>query len=83
MNLNDIIKAAATRMTGAKVEVELDRSRGTVSISAPGQEAIFMQGDEGDQFISEVGRLYEEAGHVTEDEAALCHAEQYADCIWG
>lgn len=80
MKLTDIIKAAAGRMV--KVTVALDRGMGTVEISAEGHDAIFMQGGEADEFIAAVDKLYEDSGDVTEDEAALCQAEQYAENIW-
>lgn len=81
MTITEIIKAAAVRMTD--VTVDVDRSFSTVTITAEGQDTIFLQGDEADQFIAAVDALYEKAGDVAEDEAALCHAEQYAECIWG
>jgi translation initiation factor 1 (eIF-1/SUI1) len=81
MTLTEIIKAAAQRMQNATVD--MDSRYGTVCISTDGQDDIFMQGDEAGGFIDQVQDLYEKAGDVTEDEAALCHAEQYAECIWG
>lgn len=80
LTLADIVKAAAGRLPG--VDVEIDRSMGTVCISAQGEEDIFMQGDEADEFIAEVDKLWNDAQHVTEDEAALCAASPYVECIW-
>lgn len=81
MTLTEIIKAAAERMQD--VSVDIDRCMGFVSISSDGEEDITFQGDEADQFIEAVDKLYNESGHVTEDEAALCHAQSYVECIWG
>jgi hypothetical protein len=80
VSLTDIIKAAAERMRDAAVDI--NRLLPTVCISAPGEEDIFMQGDEAEAFIAEVDKLYEQAGDVTEDECALCHAEPYCENCW-
>ena len=44
---------AAKRMQDAGITVDTDSGYSTVSIDAPGQESIFMQGDEADSFIGE------------------------------
>lgn len=80
MELAEIVKASASRMVD--VTVEADRGFSTVCISCDGEEDIFMQGDEADDFIAEVDTMYDMAQHVTWDEAALCVAEPYAECIW-
>lgn len=79
MTLTDTILAAAGRM--ADVTVNIDNHLGTVCISTPGQEDIFMQGDDAEQFIAAVDEMYDEAGDVTEDQCALCLAEPYTD-LW-
>jgi hypothetical protein len=80
MTLTEIIKAAAERMPD--VIVEIDRRLGTVLIWKPEEEDIFLQGDEADQFIAKVDELYNKAGDVTEDEAALCEASPYCENLW-
>lgn len=79
-SLSEIVKASAERMQD--VTVELDRSMGTVTISAPGQGDIFFQGHEADEFIEKVDKLYHETGLCTEDECALNIASPYAENIW-
>lgn len=79
-NLGQVIKEAAKRMKD--VAVYLDRDMSAVTISAVGEEDIYLQDDEADKFIGEVDKLYHEAGNVTEDEAAQCHAEPFAQNIW-
>lgn len=79
MELSEIIRAAAARMKD--VTVDIDKGMGTVCIIAEDQEDIFMQGDDADDFINEVEELYEKAGDVTEDECALCQAEDYT-ILW-
>lgn len=80
MNLTEIIKDAASFMKD--VTVALDRGIGTVAITTPGRDDIFMQGDDATKFIEQVDLLYNESGNVTEDEAALCVAKPYAENIW-
>jgi len=45
---------AAQRMRDAGITVDTDPSYSTVSIDAPGQESIFMQGDEADSSLPSV-----------------------------
>lgn len=78
--LSEIVKASAERMRD--VTVELDRSMGTVTISADGEEDIFFEGHEADTFIAAVDKLYEETGDCNEDECALNVASPYAENIW-
>ena len=80
MELSEIIKKSAERMQN--VCVDIDRRFGTVCISSNGEEDIFMQGEDASDFIAQVDNLYEKAGDVTEDEAALCCAAPYCECIW-
>lgn len=79
-DLGQVIKEAAKRMKD--VAVYLDRDMSAVTISAVGEEDIYLQDDEADKFIGEVDKLYHDAGNVTEDEAALCHAEPFAQNNW-
>lgn len=79
-DLSKVIKEAAQRMK--HVVVYLDRDMSAVTISTGGQEDIYLQDHEADNFISAVDDLYRKAGNVTEDEAASCHAEPFAENIW-
>jgi hypothetical protein len=78
--LSELVKASAERMHD--VTVEIDRSMGTVSISAAGEDDIFFEGHEAETFIEAVDKLYEETGDCNEDECALNVAEPYAENIW-
>lgn len=79
-DLTKVIKDAAQRMKD--VAVYVDRDMSAITISSVGKEDIYLQDHEADEFINAVDNLYSDAGNVTEDEAALCHAEPYANNIW-
>jgi hypothetical protein len=79
LDQGQVIKEMAGRM--ADVTVDMNRSYGTVTIDIVGGESIFLQGDEADNFIAEVDRIYDEAQNVTEDECALCVASPYAESV--
>lgn len=81
MTLTEVIKAASKRVE-EYADVVIERCIGTVTIAGTGGDDIFLQGDEADQFIATVDGLYADAGDVTIDEAARCHAEQYCENIW-
>jgi len=80
MTLTEIVKATAARMKD--VAVYLDRNMDNVLISTPGQEDIYMQGDDAVQFLTELDDLYEKTGDCTEDECALTLAAPYAENLW-
>ena len=72
---------AAKRMQDAGITVDTDSGYSTVSIDAPGQESIFMQGDEADAFIAECEELWTRYPSLPMDVAELAMAEPYTD-LW-
>lgn len=72
---------AAQRMRDAGITVDTDSAYSTVSIDAPGQESIFMQGDEADSFIEECRKLWNRYPSLPMDVAELASAEPYTD-LW-
>ena len=80
MRIDYVLKNAAKRMTG--VFVDVDSSMGTVCISTNGQDDIFMQGDDADQFIAECESLANRCKHLSPAIIELALAEPYAECIW-
>lgn len=76
------IVQAAQRCINDKITVDCDASYSTVSIDAPGEESIFMQGDEADTFMAERDVLCKRFPSLSEDIAELALAEPYAECIW-
>ena len=71
----------ATRAREAGISVDCDSAYSTVCISAPGEEDIFMQGDEADQFLSEVDALCKRYPSLPRDIAELAIAEPYS-VLW-
>ena len=72
---------AAQRMRDAGVTVDTDSGYSTVSIDAPGEESIFMQGDDADSFIDECRKLWTRYPSLHMDVAELAIAEPYTD-LW-
>ena len=72
---------AAQRMRDAGVTVDTDSGYSTVSIDAPGEESIFMQGDDADSFIDECRKLWTRYPSLPMDVAELAIAEPYTD-LW-
>ena len=72
---------AAQRMHDAGITVDTDSSYSTVSIDAPGQESIFMQGDEADAFIEECRKLWSRYPSLPMDVCELALAEPYT-VLW-
>ena len=72
---------AAQRMHDAGITVDTDSRYSTVSIDAPGQESIFMQGDDADAFIAECRKLWIRYPSLPMDVAELALAEPYTD-LW-
>ena len=77
------IHEAAARCSAAGVSVCWDSAYSTVCISGEKEEDIFMQGDEADTFIEEIGVLCRRFPSLEEDTAALALAEPYTECLWG
>ena len=76
------IRAAAARCRASGVTVDIDSRFPTVAIDAPGEDGVFMQGDEADNFIGEVRALCKRYRSLDEDTAALALAEPYAECCF-
>lgn len=72
---------AAKRMRDAGITVDTDSSYSTVSIDAPGEESIFMQGEDADSFIEECRKLWNRYPSLPMDVAELATAEPYAN-LW-
>jgi len=72
---------AAQRMRNAGITVDTDSGYSTVSIDCPGQESIFMQGDEADSFIGECRKLWTRYPSLPMDVCELATAEPYTD-LW-
>ena len=72
---------AAQRMRDAGITVDTDSAYSTVSIDAPGEESIFMQGDDADSFIEECHKLWNRYPSLPMDIAELALAEPYTD-LW-
>jgi len=68
-------------MRDAGITVDTDPSYSTVSIDCPGEESIFMQGDDADSFIAECRKLWTRYPSLPMDVAELAIAEPYID-LW-
>ena len=62
--------------------VDWDSGFQTFCISGKGQDDIFMQGQEADEIIEEIGALCKKYPSLDEYTAALCVAKPYIDCCW-
>jgi hypothetical protein len=72
---------AAKRMTDAGITADTDSAYSTVSIDAPGEESIFMQGDDADAFIAECEKLWHRYPSLPMDVCELATAEPYTE-LW-
>ena len=77
------ICAAAQRCINSRVTVDCDSSYSTVEIDAPGEDTIFMQGVEADEFIRVRDAMCKRYPSLEFYVAELALAEPYAECIWG
>ncbi len=77
------IREAAARCRSGGITVDIDSPYSTVAIDAPGQDGVFMQGDEAETFIDEVRALCKRYRSLDEDTAALALAEPYAESVFG
>ena len=71
----------AQRMRDAGITVDTDSVYSTVSIDAPGEESIFMQGDDADAFIAKCRKLWNRYPSLPMDVCELAIAEPYTD-LW-
>ena len=76
------IHAAAKRVRDAKIAVTYHRAQGWVTISCKGQDDIFMQGDEADNFIAEIDAMTRRFPSLDDQTAADALAEPYTENIW-
>lgn len=77
MTLSQIIEASAARMQD--VTVHMVTNYGTVTISTPGQEDIFLQGDDASIFLWQVEYLWHTTKNLSRTTIALHLAEPYTD----
>jgi hypothetical protein len=75
------IVESAQRCINGNVTVDVDSSYQTVSIDAPGEESIFMQGDEAQDFIDQRDALTKRYPSLSDYVAELALAEPYTD-LW-
>ena len=76
------IREAAARCRAGGVTVDIDSRFPTVAINAPGEDGIFWQGYEAENFVGEVRALCKRYPSLDEDTAALALAELYAECCF-
>lgn len=74
-------QAAFTRGSGFKVETDVRHSWVSISRIESDESTIFMQGDEGSDFIDEVDRLWSETGNLTQDTIAEALALPYIEVL--
>lgn len=82
MKLQDIIAQDVEYMKHVTVHVVSNYGTVTISDDTGANEDIFMQGDDAEQFISQVDRLWNELGDVSKGELELHLAKPYVDCLW-
>ena len=73
---------AYDRMKAAGIDVDCDSGFSTVSISMPGEDDIFLQGDEADSFIEECHKLWKRYPSLPDYVCEMALAEPYTD-LWG
>ena len=77
MTLSQTIEASAARIQD--VTVHMVTNCGTVTISTPGQEDIFLQGDDASIFLWQVEYLWHTTKNLSRTTTALHLAEPYTD----
>ena len=70
-----VIWQIADSAHAAGITVDTDSCNRTVSIDAPGQESIFMQGDDADAFVAECRKLWNRYPSLPMDVCELALAE--------
>ena len=84
MRIDYILKASAKRMQNSKVTIDWGSDCDDwVSIDAPGEESIFMQGNDATEFQAEIKALEHRCTRMNSYTIALALAEQYVESIWG
>ena len=72
---------AYDRMRAAGIDVDCDSAYSTVAISKAGEDDIFMQGDDVDQFISDARAMYRRYPSLPLNVCEMALAEPYTD-LW-
>lgn len=72
---------AYDRMKAGGITVEVDSPFSWVTISAPGEDDIFMRGDDADSFIEECHKLWNHYPSLPHYVCEMALAEPYTD-IW-
>ena len=72
---------AYDRMKAAGIDVDCDSAYQTVCISKAGEDDIFMQGDDVDQFISDARAMWKRYPSLPMDVCEMALAEPYTD-LW-
>ena len=72
---------AYDRMKAAGIDVDCDSAYQTVCISKAGEDDIFMQGDDVDQFISDALAMWKRYPSLPMDVCEMALAEPYTD-LW-
>jgi hypothetical protein len=76
------IREQAQRAINSGITVDCDSGFSTVAIDAPGEDGLFMQGDEADTFIAERDKLCKRYPSLDETTAELALAYPYAECCF-
>lgn len=82
MTLSQIIQSTADRMRTVTVHVQSIYGTVTISDDTGVQDDIFLQGDDGSAFCSELDQLWDTTGDLDRGTIALHLAEPYTSCLW-
>lgn len=80
--LAEIVKEQAQYSRNSNVNVDVESLLPTVCISAPGEDDIFFQGDDAEQFIAEVDALERQVNELDRETLELAVAKSYIEEIW-
>lgn len=80
--LSQLILDTAQRMQTVTVDVRSIYGTVCISDDKKEQEDIFLQGDDGSAFCSELNRLWNETGDLDKQTIALYLAYPYVQNIW-
>jgi len=81
--LAEIVKEQAEYSSESGATVDVDSAYGTVCISARGEDDIFFQGDDAEQFIAEVDALERQVNELDRETLELAVAKPYVENNWG
>ena len=78
--MNSILHQQLEYARSSELEIDINSPLEWVSMTCEGNDLCFMQGDEADDFITQVNELYEAEGfNGTYEEAALICGYPYLD----